>query len=192
MKLHFETERLLLRQFNRSDLETFLAYRNDPAVARYQSWEVPYPREKAIEFVQKMSIATPAQSSGLQLAVELKSTRAMIGDVAFFIQRDDDRQAMIGYSLARPFWRNGYATEAVSRLIAYLFDEMKLHRISAECDVENISSWRLLEKLGFRREAHLIENIYFKGAYGSEYHYAMLLREWKKQHSPRRSKPERA
>jgi RimJ/RimL family protein N-acetyltransferase len=46
--------------------------------------------------------------------------------------------------------------------------------------VENVASWRLLEKLGFRREAHLIENIFFKGAYGSEYHYALLEREWKK------------
>lgn len=179
MKLRFETERLLLRQFSRSDLETFLAYRNDPAVAKYQSWDVPYPREKAIEFIQKMSITIPFHSSWLQLAVELKSTGKMIGDVAFFITRDDERQAMIGYSLARPFWGHGYAAEAVSRLVAYLFGELKLHRISAECDVENVPSWRLLERLGFRREAHLIENIFFKGAYGSEYHYAMLRREWK-------------
>lgn len=179
MKLRFETERLLLRQFSRSDLETFLAYRNDPEVAKYQSWDVPYPREKAIEFIQKMSITIPFHSSWLQLAVELKSTGKMIGDVAFFITRDDERQAMIGYSLARPFWGHGYAAEAVSRLVAYLFGELKLHRISAECDVENVPSWRLLERLGFRREAHLIENIFFKGAYGSEYHYAMLRREWK-------------
>jgi RimJ/RimL family protein N-acetyltransferase len=102
----------------------------------------------------------------------------MIGDVAFFIKREDERQAIIGYSLARPFWRKGYAFEAVSALLAYLFDQMNLHRISAECDVDNVPSWSLLEKLGFRREAHLIENFYLKGAYGSEYQYAMLLREW--------------
>ncbi len=183
MKLQFDTERLSLRQFQPSDLETFLAYRNDPQVAKYQSWEVPYARDKAIEFVQKMSIAIPSHSSWLQLAVELKSTSTMIGDVAFFIRRDDERQAMIGYTLARPYWRKGYAFEAISCLLTFLFEEMKLHRVSAECDVENVASWRLLEKLGFRREAHLIENIYFKGAYGSEYHYAMLLREWNQQHS---------
>lgn len=190
MKLQLETERLILRQFNASDLETFLGYRNDPEVAKYQAWEYPYPREKAIEFIQKMSIAIPAHSDWLQIALELKVTGAMIGDVAFFVKREDERQAMIGYSLARPFWGNGYAFEAVCRLLAYLFDELNLHRISAECDVENAASWRLLEKLGFRREAHLIENIYFKGAYGSEYHYAMLLREWTQHHSSQRSERE--
>lgn len=184
MKLKLETRRLLLRQFKPSDLQAFLAYRNDPDVAKYQGWEYPYPREKAVDFVQKMSNAVPAHSEWLQIALELKSTGALIGDVAFFVKREDERQAMIGYSLARPFWRHGYASEAVSRLLAFLFEEIRLHRVSAECDVENIHSWRLLEKLGFRREAHLIENIFFKGAYGSEYHYAMLFREWKQRHSP--------
>jgi RimJ/RimL family protein N-acetyltransferase len=46
--------------------------------------------------------------------------------------------------------------------------------------VDNVASWRLLEKLGFRREAHLVENVYFKGKYGSEYHYALLARERRK------------
>lgn len=187
MKLRMETNRLLLRQFHRSDLETFYAYRNDPDVAKYQSWEVPYPRTKAVKFVREMSVAVPGHSDWLQLALELKSTGAMIGDVGFFIKREDEQQAMIGYSLARSYWGNGYAAEAVFRLLAYLFGELKLHRISAECDVENVASWRLLEKLGFRREAYLVENLYFKGTYGSEYHYAMLLREWMQYHSSRQN-----
>lgn len=192
MKLQLDTERLLLRQFKASDLETFFAYRNDPEVARYQGWEYPYPREKAVEFIRTMALVTPSNSSWLQIALELKSTGQLVGDVAFFIKREDERQAMVGYSLARPFWGNGYAFEAVSRLLAFLFDEMNLHRVSAECDVENTSSWRLLEKLGFRREAHLLENTFFKGAYGSEYHYAMLWREWKERDSSRRNQAETA
>jgi aminoglycoside 6'-N-acetyltransferase len=183
MRLLLETERLFLRQFKASDLEAFLAYRNDPEVARYQGWDIPYPREKAIEFVEKMQTASPMQSKWLQIAIELKSTHEMIGDVAFFIMRNDERQALIGYSLARPCWGNGYAHEAVLRLLTFLFDELNLHRVVAECDVENQSSWKLLEKLGFRREAHLVENIFFKGSYGNEYHYAMLAREWKARNS---------
>jgi RimJ/RimL family protein N-acetyltransferase len=179
MTFYLETERLFLRQFRDSDLEVFLEYRNDPEVAKYQGWDVPYPKKKAIKFVEHMKSAVPMQSQWLQVAVELKSTQRMIGDVAFFIKRDDERQALIGYSLARPFWGKGYAVEAVSCLLAYLFNDLNLHRVIAECDVENVPSWRLLEKLGFRREAHLIENIFFKGAYGSEYQYAVLGREWK-------------
>jgi RimJ/RimL family protein N-acetyltransferase len=182
-----EADRLLLRQFKDSDLESFLAYRNDPEVARYQSWDVPYPRDQAIKFVEAMQAALPSQNDWLQLAIELKSSHEMIGDVAFSIKRDDQRQAFIGYSLARPYWRNGYAFEAVSCLLAFLFGELNLHRIVAECDVENSASWKLLEKLSFRREAHLVENIFFKGAYGSEYHYAILAREWQGQ-MPRKEK----
>lgn len=179
-----ETERLFLRQFSDSDLDAFLAYRNDPEVAIYQGWNVPYPRERAIKFIGEMKVAVPMQSQWFQVALEIKGTREMIGDLAFFIKREDERQAFIGYTLARPFWGKGYAFEAVSCLLEYLFEELELHRVIAECDVLNVYSWRLLERLGFRREAHFVESIFFKGAYGSEYQYAMLEREWRAHHHP--------
>jgi RimJ/RimL family protein N-acetyltransferase len=92
----------------------------------------------------------------------------------------DNRQAYIGITLARKSWGEGYGEEACRRLMDHLFSELLLHRVVAECDVENTASYTLLERLGFRREAHLIENIWFKGVWGSEYHYAMLDREWKR------------
>jgi RimJ/RimL family protein N-acetyltransferase len=187
MTFHLETARLVMRQFKESDLESFLAYRNDPEVAKYQGWSVPYPREKAVSFVRDMSVAVRGQNKWLQIALELKSTTEMIGDVAFFIRKDDERQAVIGYSLARPSWGQGYAFEAIYGLLAYLFDDLYLHRVIAECDVQNASSWKLLDRLGFRREAHLVESVFYEGAYVSEYHYAMLRREWRDRHSsPRR------
>ncbi len=181
MSLHLEAPRLILRSFQDSDLESFLAYRNDPEVAKYQSWSVPYPRESGVQFVDLMKRVSPmSQGEWIQVAVELKSTREMIGDVAFCTTLYDQQQLLMGYSLARPYWRQGYAFEAVACLLKYLFEERGLHRVIAECDVENSASWKLLEKLGFRREAHLVENVYFKGKYGSEYHYAVLAREWQK------------
>lgn len=191
MTFSLESNRILLRQFQDSDLESFLHYRNDPDVARYQGWNIPYSREKGTEFLEFMTTAVPAvQGEWFQAALELKSTHEMTGDVGFVIRKDDGRQAFIGYSLVRAHWGNGYAYEAVLRLLAYLFDELALHRVVAECDVANVPSWKLLERLGFRREAHLVENIFFKGAYGSEYHYAMLGREWKERHSARRGETE--
>ena len=181
MALYLEAARLVLRPFQDSDLESFLAYRNDPEVAKYQSWSVPYPREIAIQFVELMKMTNPNNhGEWYQVAVELKSTRELIGDVAFCTLISDEQQALMGYSLASPFWHQGYAFEAVSTLLKYLFQDRGLHRVIAECDVDNIASWKLLEKLGFRREAHLVENVYFKGKYGSEFHYALLAREWQK------------
>ena len=181
MTLYLETPRLILRPFQDTDLEAFLVYRNDPEVAQYQGWDVPYPREKGLQFIDLMKTSNPtSQGEWYQVAVELKSTGGLIGDVAFCTMVSDEKQALMGYSLARPYWHNGYAFEAVGRLLQYLFDDRGLHRVVAECDVENVASWKLLEKLGFRREAHLVENIFFKGKYGSEYHYALLGREWRK------------
>ena len=178
MFLH--TQRLLLRNFNASDLEAFLAYRNDPAVARYQSWDVPYPREKAEEFIAEMSdIQAPKQGHWFQLALELKETGALIGDAAFCIKDDDARQAVIGFSIASAYWRKGFATEALTALLDYLFEDIDLHRVTADCDVENVGSWKTLEKLGFRREAHFVESLLVDSKYTSEYYYGLLQREWR-------------
>lgn len=93
---------------------------------------------------------------------------------------DTERLAYIGITLARAEWGKGYGEEASRRLLDYLFGELNLHRVVAECDVENAASFALLERLGFRHEAHLIENIWFKGGWGSKFHYAMLEREWQR------------
>jgi RimJ/RimL family protein N-acetyltransferase len=119
-----------------------------------------------------------APGEWLQLAVELRETGELIGDLAFHTMKSDPRQAYLGYTFARAHWGHGYASEAVQRLLDHLFRDLGLHRVVAECDVLNEASWRLLERLRFRREAHLVENLSFKGRWSSEYHYAMLQKEW--------------
>jgi RimJ/RimL family protein N-acetyltransferase len=181
MPFPLETERLLLRSFRDSDLEALLAYRSDPLVARYQGWDIPYEQERGRAFVEEMKNALPGTPGHwFQAAIEVKHSGAMIGDCAFHVMASNPRQAYIGITLARPYWGKGYGEEANRRLLDYLFGELNLHRVVAECDVENAASFALLERLGFRREAHLIENIWFKGEWGSEFHYAMLEREWKR------------
>lgn len=124
-----------------------------------------------------------APSSGgewYQPAIELKSTGEVIGDVAFLRKRQDSRQATLGYTLAQAYWHQGYASEAVRAIMDYLFAELDLHRIIADCDSENSASVKLLERLGFRREAHFIESYRLEDCWGDEYQYGLLKREWKK------------
>ena len=157
-----------------------MSYRNDPLVAKYQSWSLPYSNEKAQAFIDEMKdIHAPKQGQWLQLAIELKETGKLIGDVAFCIKEDDIRQAVIGFTIASNYWKLGFATEALTSLLGYLFEDINLHRIVADCDTENIGSWKTLEKLGFRREAHFVESLLIDGKYTSEYHYGLLQREWK-------------
>src|SRR5262245_38357238 len=103
------TKRLILRNFRDSDLESFLLYRNDPEVARYQGWDLPYTRLQAMKLIEEVrDMQAPKQGGWLQLAVELRETAEMIGDLGCFIKRDDASQAMIGFTIAQTHWRRGY------------------------------------------------------------------------------------
>lgn len=176
--LVLKSQRLCLRSFQTGDLEAFAGYRSDPDVARYQSWSSPYSLEQARVFLEEMQAAQPGSpGTWYQLAVERWAEPGIIGDCAFQVLADDARQAQIGVTFSRAYQKHGYASEALRRLLDYLFDELRLHRVSAVCDVENLASARLLERVGMRREAHLVENIWFKGSWGSEYLYAVLERE---------------
>jgi RimJ/RimL family protein N-acetyltransferase len=179
--LALQTDRLTLRRFQESDLAAFATYRSDPFVARYQSWTVPYTLDHAVTFLEEMASAPPGTPGRwFQLAVERRSHPGIIGDCGFQVSADDDRQAQIGFTFSRLFQKQGYATEAVRCVLDHLFDWRSLHRVTATCDVENQDSINLLERIGMRREAHLIENLWFRDAWGSEYSYALLRREWQR------------
>jgi RimJ/RimL family protein N-acetyltransferase len=181
MSVNLETSRLILRTFRESDLESFLDYRNDDRVNRFQGWDIPYLREDAVQFIASMQASQPGvPGEWLQMAIERKDNGEMIGDIAFHITKSNPRLAYLGYSLAHSNWGYGFASEAVWKMLDYLFKVLDLHRVVADCDIDNAASIRLLERLGFRREAHYIESYWLssKETWGSEYLYAMLQREW--------------
>ena len=179
MSLPLETSRLVLRPFEERDLPHFVAYRSDPAVARYQGWDVPYRPDQATALLEEMRRTRPGEPGRwYQVAIESKALGQLIGDCAFRVLADDGRQAEIGFTLAPAVQRQGYATEAVTALLDDLFGTFGLHRVYAVCDVENEASARLLERVGMRREGHFIESVWFKGRWSSEYWYAILRAEW--------------
>ncbi len=175
---NLETTRLIVRRFQDSDLEPFLAYRSDPEVERYQDWG-EFTRDDARRFLdgqRKLNPGTPGEHT--QIAIELKATGAMIGDLYLNVLVDDPHQAMLGYSLATEYQGMGYATEAATALLDYVFRSLQLHRVIAGVDCENERSIALLERIGMRREAHHVQNVLFKGKWTDEYRYAVLRSEW--------------
>ncbi len=182
MSLPLETPRLILRPFEDRDIEPFSRYRSDPEVARYQGWEAPYSLEQAARFVDGMKSIRPGiPGQWYQIAIEHRHSRELLGDCAFLILLEDQRQAEIGFTLARASQSQGYASEAVARLLDYLFADFNLHRVRANCDPENTASSRLLERLDMRHEGHFIESLWLKGRWCDEDWYAILRREWEKQ-----------
>jgi aminoglycoside 6'-N-acetyltransferase len=175
-----ETGRLVLRRFCVSDIEPFSAYRSDPDVARYQGWEAPFSLERAARFVQWAETATPGRAGEwFQVAIGLRPGGELIGDIGFTILADDHRQAEIGFTLARAYQGNGYAAEAVGRVVDILFHDLKLHRVRANCDPRNTASGKLLRRLGFRHEGRFSESLWFKGQWVDEDWYAVLEKEWR-------------
>lgn len=171
-----ESPRLILRRFRDADLVPFLAYLNDPDVARYQSWE-SYTEQQAREVIDKQKQASPGiPGQWFTFALELKASETLIGHVALKIL--EQRQAEIGFTLARSAHGKGLAHEATACVLDYVFTELKLHRVIAIADCDNERSLALLGRLGLRREGHFIENVWFKGRWGSEYLYALLREEW--------------
>jgi RimJ/RimL family protein N-acetyltransferase len=173
-----ESERLLLRRFADVDLAAFLAYLNDPLVARYQSWE-SYTEQQARAVIEEQKGLEPGTPGRwFTFAAELKETGALIGHVALSVKADDPRQAEIGFTFAREQHGRGLAREAAEAVLDYVFGVLEMHRVVAVTDCENERSVALLGRLGMRREGHFVENIWFKGAWGSEYLYALLRKEW--------------
>jgi RimJ/RimL family protein N-acetyltransferase len=173
-----ESEHLRIRRFKDSDLASFMAYRNDPEVARYQSWDSCEERE-ARAFIREMESA-PAGVPGewFQFAIEPKETAVLIGDCALTVDAHETYRAEIGFTLARVHQGKGFASEAVSVLLDYAFDTLGLHRVVAIADCRNAPSVALLERVGMRREGHFLENVWFKGGWADEYLYAVLKDEW--------------
>lgn len=171
------TDRLILRRFTEADLLSLLAYRNDPEIARYQSWE-SFSEDEAQAFLrEQQSIEPGIPGKWFQFAIELQSSGMLVGDCALHVD-EQGQQGEIGFTLAREHHGKGFATEAVRQVCDYAFANLNLHRLVAITDCRNYSSVAVLERLRFRREGHFIQHIFFKGEWGDEYLYAILKDEW--------------
>lgn len=178
MTVLLSTARLDLRRFREEDAPVFAAYRSDPEIARYQSWEAPVPLAAALDLVRSLADVDPGEPGWFQYAVVLRSSGELIGDVGAGLH-GNRMQADLGFTLARGFQGHGYATEAVARVVEHLFAERGLHRVSAECDARNVRSARLLERVGFRREGHRIANTWIKGEWTDDLLYGLLAADWR-------------
>uniref|UniRef100_A0A914X2W8 N-acetyltransferase domain-containing protein n=1 Tax=Plectus sambesii TaxID=2011161 RepID=A0A914X2W8_9BILA len=114
----------------------------------------------------------------VQYGIINNATGKLIGDCAIKLDEDDARIAVIGITISHLHQRQGFAKEVMTGILTCLFDTKQLHRIVETMDAENTAVINLMKSVGFRLEGHFVENIFFKGKWGSEFQYAMLKREW--------------
>lgn len=174
------TDRLLIRRFQVEDASTLAAYRSDPAVARFQGWEAPFPLPQARAFIDQLGATNPdTPGEWFQFALIDAESEVHIGDVAAGVDALDPRLATIGVTLATSAQGRGLASEAIAWLLDYLFLERDKHRVTADCDVRNAPVIALLERLALRREGHHLQSAWWQGEWVDEYVYALLAQEWR-------------
>ncbi len=170
-QLPIETARLRLRRFVPDDLAALHAIQSREAVTRWLYWG---PRsEDEVRASLDGHIARPT-GEGLVLAIDLGGELIGTANLAF----GEYRQGEIGFTLHPDHQGHGYATEAAAAILALAVGTFDLHRVCASVEPRNAASVRVLERLGMRKEAHLIETEFVKGEWSSEAIYAILAREW--------------
>ncbi|SFV30885.1 Protein N-acetyltransferase, RimJ/RimL family [Devosia crocina] len=174
------TPRLRLRPFTRGDVDAVHEYRCREDVALYL-FDPPLSREECALAIHQRVLQTEFHQEGdkIVLAVEEVERARLVGEMSLVWRSADARQGEIGWIFHPMHQGRGYATEAARALLALGFEGAGLHRIFARCDARNTSSWRLMERLGMRREAHFREHALFKGEWDEEFIYALLHREWR-------------
>jgi RimJ/RimL family protein N-acetyltransferase len=174
-----ETARLTLRPFEDVDFEAVHAMRSDPAVTRYLYGEVLSEDETRDLLAKRIgNSAWATEGDWLSAAAVERASGTTVGDLALHWVSERDRTAEIGFIFDPRHQGKGYATEAARELLDWVFTSAGFHRVIGRTEARNSASARVLEKLGMRLEAHLVENEWVKGEWQSELVYAVLDREW--------------
>jgi ribosomal-protein-alanine N-acetyltransferase len=172
-----ETDRLLLRRITLDDAQAVFAYASDPLVPVYMPWEQHQSIAETYEYLAHV-LDRYRQGWPGPWGIVHKGDGRLIGTCAYGSWEREHRRAEIGYVLHRSYWGQGYMTEAVRAIVGFGFTSMGLNRIEARCEVANVGSARVMEKVGMTFEGVLREQVYEKGRYRDMKIYAILRREW--------------
>ena len=174
-----ETERLVLRPFTEDDFDAMLRMHADAEVARWLYNEPRTPDNTRELLARKIAGSElRAEDEWLSAAVVRREDGGFVGDVSLHWVSEEHKTGEIGFMFDPAEQGKGYATEAARAFLRVAFEEFGFHRVIGRTEPRNTASARVLEKLGMRQEAHLVENEYVKGEWQSELVYAMLDREW--------------
>lgn len=175
-------DRVVLREFTMDDVDAMYAYLSDDEVFRHVSWEPPTLDETTNSVREASEAARATPRPDYELAVTLRDTDEVVGQVTLktdrYIPRLRQRTSELGFMLRRDYWGRGIATEAARLLLDFAFGQLGLHRVFAVVDEDNLASVRVLEKLGLRREARHVRDVFVRGEWLTSLIYAVLEDEW--------------
>jgi [ribosomal protein S5]-alanine N-acetyltransferase len=172
-----ETPRLVLRKIRLGDAPDIFAYASDPAVARYTTWP-PHPTVAATEAFVRELLQRYAQGLVAPWGIVHREDGKMIGSCGFAYVMAWHGRAEIAYALSRAYWGRGLMPEAVRAVLGFGFETLRLNRIEARCEIENVASERVMQKLGMQFEGVLRQHTQVMGVYRDLKLYSILRDEW--------------
>ena len=173
-----ETERLLLREFRVGDEQDIQEYAGDPEVVKFMEWgpnDLATTKAVLASWIEDQQL-WPRDS--VTLGITLKSEHRLIGGIRLTVKDKANEAADLGYSLNRQHWHRGYAPEAARAVLNAAFRNVGLHRVWATCDPANHASYRVMEKLGMRREGFFRKDVKQRGEWRDSYLYSVLEEDW--------------
>ena len=176
--LPLSSSRLILRDFTAKDFEAVHKYTSSPEVTKHIPWGPFTEEETKISIQMKIDGQIKHPRKNYELVVILKDQLTLIGECYLSSRNTQPREVEVGYVLHNDYWGLGIATEIVSTLVRFGFEELKLHRIFGTCGPENPASSRVLEKNGFQLEGHFREHKLVRGKWRDSLYYAILSHDW--------------
>ncbi|WP_433262117.1 GNAT family N-acetyltransferase [Micromonospora vinacea] len=174
------TPRLALRPHRADDLDDLFEFHGNPEVVRFLPWPVRDREATNAALVRKLDQATLTEpGQWLVLAVELRETKTVIGEVLLKWASAEHKQGELGFAFGRAHQGRGYAAEAAAEMLRLGFEDLGLHRITAVCVDDNEPSARLLRRLGFTQEARLVDNIRFNDGWATQLLFALTEDDWR-------------
>lgn len=176
---NLETERLLLRRVAVSDIKEIRELRGNPETMKFIPRPLVTNDEEALEHF-KMIDEKIENNSGINWAITLKENPKLIGIIGHYRIQPENHRCEIGYMILPQYNGQGIVTEAIKPVLEYGFDHLNMHSIEAVIDPENEASERVLQKNGFVKEAHILENELWNGKFWDTVIYSLLKRNFKR------------
>jgi RimJ/RimL family protein N-acetyltransferase len=177
---NYFTKRLKLRTIEMEDLDPIHFLHSLPETDEFNTLGIPVSREVTSSIVQDWcDELNKDKITKYTFTIELKSDGPFIGLIALNVGPDKYKSAEVWYKIIADHWGKGYATEALNSILAFGFEQLKLHRIEAGCAIQNIGSIRVLEKVGMTREGEKRLCLPLKSGWSNNYEYAILDHEFR-------------
>lgn len=150
--MEITTDRLYLREFIESDYDFFVELETNEACIRYETDTVPIMYQLRKKFLENLKDINKVPKDKYRFIISKLVTKEVVGKIVFWKIDDSIKEWEIGWDLHPDYWGNGYAPEAAKALLKFAFNDLKVHRIQALCNEENINSEKVMIKIGMKKE----------------------------------------